>query len=72
MGCAAQLHESSEIRGTWADNSIDGWYLQTSLEQYQCYKIYLKQTKSERISDTVYFKMKYITQPTFTPADLVV
>ncbi len=72
MGCAKQLHESSERRGTWADNSIDGWYLQTSPEHYQCYKIYVKQTKSKRISDTVYFKTKYITQPTLTLADAII
>jgi hypothetical protein len=72
MGCAVQLHESSERRGAWADNSIDGWYLQTSPEHYQCYTIYVKQTKSKRISDTVYFKTKYITQPTLTPADVIV
>jgi hypothetical protein len=30
MGCAIQVHKSNERRGTWADNAIDGWYLQTS------------------------------------------
>jgi hypothetical protein len=72
MGCAVQLHKRSERRGTWANNSIDGWYLQTSPEHYQCYKIYVKQTKIDRISDTVYFKPKYITQPTLTPAEVIV
>jgi hypothetical protein len=32
MGCAVQIHKSSEQRGTWAANTIDGWYLQTSTE----------------------------------------
>ncbi len=27
--CAVQVHEGNERRGTWADNVIDGWYLQT-------------------------------------------
>jgi hypothetical protein len=27
MGCAVQVHESNERRGTWAANAIDGWYL---------------------------------------------
>ncbi len=26
MGCAVQIHESSEQQGTWAANTIDGWY----------------------------------------------
>ena len=33
--------------------------------------IHGKQTKSERVSDTVFFKTKYITQPTLTHADLI-
>ncbi len=32
----------------------------------------MKQTKSERVSDTVFFKTKFITQPTMTPADRII
>jgi len=42
------------------------------MEHYRCHKIYVKKTRSERISDTVFFKHKYITQPTVTPADTIV
>ena len=42
------------------------------MEHYICHKIYVKKTRSERISDTVFFKHKYITQPTVTPADTIV
>jgi hypothetical protein len=34
--------------------------------------IYVKKTKSERISDMVHFKHKYITQTTLTPEDTIV
>ena len=61
-----------ENRGTWAERSIDGWYLGASLEHYRCHIIHVKKTKSERISDEVFFKHKYITQPTLTPVDTVV
>ena len=37
MGCAVQIHESSERQGTWVSNTIDGWYLQTSPKHYQCH-----------------------------------
>jgi hypothetical protein len=33
--------------------------------------IYVKQTKSERVSYTVFFKTKFITQPTMTHADII-
>ncbi len=34
MGCVVPIHENSEQQGTWAANTIDGWYLQTSPEHY--------------------------------------
>jgi hypothetical protein len=72
MGCAVQIHERNERRGTWAANSVDGWYLRMSPEHYQCLVIYVKHTRSERVSDTVYFKHKHITQPTLTLEDRIV
>ena len=71
MGCAVQIYQSSERRTSWGANAIDGWYLQTSPEHYQCHVIYVKQTKSERMSDTVFFKTKYITQPTLTQTNII-
>ncbi len=72
MGCAVQIHKKSEKRGSWAFNSINGWYSRTSPEHYQCHVIYIKKTRSERISDTVHFNHKYITQSTLTPVDTIV
>jgi len=71
MGCAVQLFQNSERRTSWGANAIDGWYLLTSPEHYRCHIIYVKQTKSERVSDTVFFKTKFLTQPTLTPADII-
>jgi hypothetical protein len=72
MGCAVQIHESSEQQRTWAVNTINGWYLQTSPEHYRCHQIYVKKSKSERISDTVFYKHRYLTQPTVTLANSIV
>ncbi len=72
LGCAVQMHKAPTKRGTWAENSINRWYTQTSPEHYRCHVIYTKKTKSMRISDTVWFKHKFITQPTVTPADMIV
>ncbi len=71
IGCAVQLHESSERQGTWAENTTDGWYLQTSPEHYRCHKVHVKKMNSKRVSDTVFFKHKYITQPTLSSADIL-
>ncbi len=71
MGCAVQLHKSSERKGKWAENTTNGWYIQISPEHYHCHKIHVKKTNSKRVSDTVFFKHKYITQPTLTLADIL-
>ena len=34
LGCAVQLFESPDRRGTWAEHSTDGWYIGTSIEHY--------------------------------------
>jgi hypothetical protein len=71
MGCAVQLHQSNNRGTMWATNAIDGWHLQLSPEHYQCYVIFVKQTKSESVSDSVFFKTKFLTQPTLSPADVI-
>ena len=71
MGCAVQIYGSSERRGMWAENTMDEWYLQTSLEHYHCHKVHVKKMNSDQILDTVLFKHKYITQPNVTPADIL-
>ena len=72
MGCAVQVHNSTNRRLTWAEHSLDGWYLKTSEEHYRCHVVFIKKTRSERISDTVVFQHRYITNPTITPEDKVV
>ena len=72
IGCAVQMHEKPNQRKTWAPHAIDGWYVGTSFQHYRAYKIRAKSTKAERISDTVFIKHRYLTNPTVTPKDAVV
>jgi hypothetical protein len=72
LGCAVQMHESTERRKTWDVHSLNGWYLGTSDEHYRCHKIFCQKTRAERISDTVFFQHRYLTQPAVTPADAII
>jgi hypothetical protein len=72
MGCALQFHVKPKQKASWGEHAEDGWYLRTSPEHYRCHLVNIKKTKSKRVSDTVFFKLKYITQPTLTPADVIV
>ncbi len=55
MGCAVQVHEKTDKRGTWAYHSVDGWYLATSPEHYRMHLCHIKSARSERFTDTVQF-----------------
>jgi hypothetical protein len=70
-GCEAQVHGKTDKRGTWAYYSVDGWYLFTSPKHYCTHNCHIKHTKSKRLSDTVQFQHKRITNPTITHADKV-
>ncbi len=72
LGCAAQIHESPNRQKTWNVHSLNGWYLGTSDKHYWCYTIYCAKTRSKRISDTVFFQHKYLTQPVVTPVDTMI
>ena len=71
MGCTAQVHENTDKRGTWAYQSVDGWYLSTSPKNYYTHRCHIKATKSEWVLDTVNFSHKNIMSPTITHADKV-
>ncbi|KAL7480170.1 hypothetical protein ACHAW6_005874 [Cyclotella cf. meneghiniana] len=72
LGCAVQFHIKPTNRQSWGEHSSDGWHLGSSAEHYRCWWVFVKETRSKRITDTVFFKHKYITQPTVTPADAIV
>ena len=71
MGCAVQVHEKSDTRGTWAYHSVDGWYLSTSSDHYLTHMCHIKSTQSDRLSDMVHFKHKNITNPLLTHANKI-
>jgi hypothetical protein len=42
------------------------------MEHHRCFKIYVSKTRATRVSDTVFFKHQYITNPVVSPESLVV
>eukprot|EP00804_Cyclotella_cryptica_P008147 CCRYP_004624-RA/>CCRYP_004624-RA protein AED:0.13 eAED:0.13 QI:0/0/0/1/0/0/3/0/1209 len=72
MGCAVQFHIKPDKCKTWGEHSMDGWYLKTSSEHYRCHIVFVKKTQSKRVTDTVFFIHKYITQPEVKPADVII
>jgi hypothetical protein len=71
MGCEARVHEKTNKHGTWAYHLVNGWYLFTSPEHYCTHNCHIKHTKSKRLSNTVQFQHKCITNPSITYANKV-
>ena len=71
MGCLVRLHNKPDIRKTWDNNVIKGYYVETSREHYRCFKIWVKNNRSIQITDTMFFTHRYITMPEISKADAI-
>ena len=49
------IHETPQQRRTWDFHGKEGWYIGTAPLHYQCYRIYIPETRGERITKTVQF-----------------
>ena len=58
LGIAVIIHNKPSRRKSWDMRGIDGWSIGVSLEHYRCQKVIAKNSKAERISDTVEFRHK--------------
>ena len=72
LGCAFQLYFKPYRLKLWVEHSTNGCYLGTFDEHYRCHNIWVVETKAERVTDAVFFKHKYINQPTLNPEDVIV
>ena len=63
LGCTVQLYESPHQKRTWAEHSVDDYYMGTSDEHYRSHKIWVMKTKAERISETVFLSTSILLNP---------
>ncbi len=60
------------VQESWAAHTGSGYYIGNAWEHYRCHKVYISDTKHSRICETVFFKHKYLTMPSTTPADALI
>jgi hypothetical protein len=48
-----------------------GFNIGTSMEHHRCFNVYIVKTRATRVSDSIFFKHQYITNPQVTPETLV-
>jgi len=71
-GCKVEAHIKLAVRETWAAHTASWYYIRNAWDNYRCHGIYITDTKHSRICKTVFFKHKYLTMPSFTPADALI
>jgi hypothetical protein len=72
LGCKVQAHVKPDARQLWDAHSEAGFNIGTSMEHHCCFKVYITKTRATGISDTVFFKHQYITNPEVSPETMVI
>jgi len=72
LGCEVQVYEPPQQRKSWAPRTVKGFYVGTSKEHYRAYTVWTEQTMSTRVSETVFFKHRYLTNASVTPQDWII
>ena len=68
-GTRVLVHEKPSLRGTWSPHAVDGWYLGPAMLHYRCYRVWILETTSERIADTVVWFLTKVSMPKSSSTD---
>jgi hypothetical protein len=52
-GIRVLVHETPSAQSSWSPHAVDGWYVGPAADSYRCYRIWIWETRAERISDTL-------------------
>jgi len=64
-------HVKPKYRRTWDVHGKVGSSIGTLMEHHRCFNIYIVKMRATRVSDAVFFRHQYITNPQITPETLV-
>ena len=67
LGYPVMIHRKTSNRKSWDFRGEDGWSIGTALDHYRRQRFIPKDTKAEKISDTVEFRHQTINTPVVTP-----
>ena len=65
----AIVHGTPSRRRTSVQHGVQSWYIVLVVEHYLCYKVYIPNTRSELIADTVELFSNNTTMPGISSAD---
>jgi hypothetical protein len=72
LGCAVMAHVKPKNRRTWDTHAETAFNIGTAMEHHQCFHVYIVKTRATRVSDRVFFKHQYITNPQIMLETLVI
>ena len=70
-GIRVLVHIKPENRPTWAPHADEGWYIGPANEHYRCFRVYMTETKAERITDTISWYPTKTTLPTASSTEII-
>jgi hypothetical protein len=70
-GIRVLVHVKPDQRTTWSPHATDGWYIGPAMESYRCYKVWIWETRSVRICDTISWFPTKVTMPLASSTDLI-
>eukprot|EP00804_Cyclotella_cryptica_P000693 CCRYP_014696-RA/>CCRYP_014696-RA protein AED:0.40 eAED:0.26 QI:0/0/0/1/0/0/3/0/506 len=72
LGMEAPVHDKPNRHKTYAQHCSKGWVIGTSTEHYSCWMIWSTTTHTTCIAATVFFKHKYLTNPSISPTNALI
>ncbi len=71
LGCAVMAHIKPKNCSSWDVHGNVGFNIGMAMEHHRCFHVYIVKMRATRISDLVFFKHQYITNPQLMPETLV-
>ncbi len=71
LGCMVMAQVKPKYRRTWDVHTDVGFNIGTAMKHHRCFHVYITKIRATRVSDSVFFKHQYITNPQLTPETLV-
>jgi hypothetical protein len=69
VGCTVIVHDRRNEQGSWDNHGSHSFYINRAPQQYRNYTCYMRDTKKNRISNTVEFFPTHCNLPKVTPID---
>ena len=70
-GIHVLVHEKPDNRKSWGKHANDAWYIGPAINHYRCFRVYMRETQSERVTDTLTWFPKHVPLPTATSTEII-